>query len=293
MARHDRTVSSTRGRVGSQGWPHRLALTNACATFLLILAGGLVTNTGSGLAVPDWPTTFGQNMLLFPWSGMVGGIFYEHSHRLVGAAVGLLTLTVGVLLWIREPRRWLRWLGVGALAVVLLQGILGGLRVVLLEDNLAIVHGMLAQAFLALVASVALFTSRAWTRMPERPLPADAGHLASLCLVTTGALYLQIFFGALLTHMGARLDAHLGAAGLVSVLVPLLVVRVLRRRADLPELVGPVLLLCGLLAFQLFLGLGAYLARFTSIPLPLGQPSVLALPVAHRLNAGLLLVTSL
>lgn len=272
MVRSDWTFPSVRDGVGDQVWSHRIAVLNAGATFLLILAGGLVTNTGSGLAVPDWPTTFGHNMLLFPWSEMVDGIFYEHSHRVLGAAVGLLTLALGA---------------------VLIQGFLGGLRVVLLQDSLAIIHGVLAQAFLALAVSLALFTSRAWTSRPERPLPADASHLGSLCLLITGLLYLQIFFGALLTHIGARLDAHLVTASLIFLLVPVLTARVLRRRVDLPELVHSVILLCGLLALQLFLGLGAYMARFTGVALPLGQFSVLVLPVAHRLNGGLLLVTSL
>ncbi len=152
---------------------------------------------------------------------------------------------------------------------------------------------MLAQGFFALVVSLALFTSRAWTRPPERRPPADAGHLGSLCLLTTSLLYLQIVFGALLTHIGARLDAHLVTAGAISLLVPVLTARVLRRHRELPDLVRPVLLLCGMLVLQLVLGLGAYVGRFTGVPLPLGQLSVLAFPVGHRLNAGLLLVTSL
>ena len=127
-------------------WPHRLAVITAGATFLLILAGGLVTNTGAGLAVPDWPTTFGYNMFLYPWSKMVGGIFYEHSHRLIGSVVGLLTLTLTLVLWAVETRRWLRWLGGAALLAVIIQGVLGGLRVILLQETLAIVHGALAQA---------------------------------------------------------------------------------------------------------------------------------------------------
>src|SRR2546427_9045983 len=122
-----------------------------------MLLGGLVTNTGAALAVPDWPSTFGYNMVLFPWSRMVGGVFYEHSHRLMGALVGLLTLALGGALW-REGGR-LRRLGLLAVAVVLAQGVLGGLRVVLLEDALAILHGSLAPAFFALLAAIALLTA--------------------------------------------------------------------------------------------------------------------------------------
>jgi hypothetical protein len=117
----------------------RLAFVTGVATLLLILAGGLVTNTGAALAVPDWPTTFGYTMFTYPWSAMVGGIFYEHSHRLLGSLVGLLTLALAAALWPAGGR--LRALGLVAVAVVVLQGILGGLRVVLVEFRLAVLHG--------------------------------------------------------------------------------------------------------------------------------------------------------
>ena len=114
---------------GPNPWPHRLAVVTTAATVLLIFVGGLVTNTGSALAVPDWPTTFGYNMFLYPWSRMVGGIFYEHSHRLIGSVVGLLTVSCALTLWWMEPRQWLRRLGALALLAVIIQGVLGGLHI--------------------------------------------------------------------------------------------------------------------------------------------------------------------
>ena len=149
-------------------WPHRLAVILACATFPLLFIGGLVTSKGAGLAVPDWPNTFGYNMFLYPWSKMVGNIFYEHSHRLVASAVGLLTIALTLAFWLRERRHWLRWLGVAALLLVILQGVIGGLRVVLLENTLAIVHAAFAQAFFALTVSLAIFTSPDWNSEPSR-----------------------------------------------------------------------------------------------------------------------------
>ena len=137
-------------------WPHRLAVVLGCATFSLLFIGGLVTSKGAGLAVPDWPTTFGYNMFLYPWPEMVGNILYEHSHRLVASCVGLLTIVLAVALWFGERRTWLRWLGVTALLVVIAQGILGGLRVVLRQDTFAILHACLAQAFFALTVGLAL-----------------------------------------------------------------------------------------------------------------------------------------
>ena len=153
---------TTRVTPRSSAWPHRLAVLTAGATLVLIVAGGLVTNTGAALAVPDWPTTFGHNMFLFPWSEMVGGVFYEHSHRLLGALVGLLTLGLAAALWLGEARRWVRGLGLLAALLVAAQGVLGGLRVLWLRETLAIVHGCVAQAFFALVVALAVVTSRAW-----------------------------------------------------------------------------------------------------------------------------------
>jgi heme a synthase len=126
-------------RFAKQGlWLHRLAVVLCCATFPLLFIGGLVTSKGAGLAVPDWPTTFGYNVFLYPWSEMVGNILYEHSHRLVASCVGLLTIALAVALWFGERRTWLRWLGVTALLVVIAQGILGDLRVVLLQNSSAL-----------------------------------------------------------------------------------------------------------------------------------------------------------
>ena len=288
-----RTSLPSPGRPASNPWPHRLALMTAGATFILILVGGLVTNTESGLAVPDWPTTFGYNMFLYPWSRMVGGILYEHSHRLVGSVVGLLTLTLALAIWAVDRRRWLRWLAVGALGAVILQGVLGGLRVVLVEETLAILHGILAQAFFGLIGSLVLFTSREWSD-PGAPLPgADAGALRWLSCLTTAIIFLQIVFGALLTHLETRLDAHLTFAALIAALVPLLAVRIRKHHPDRRRLIRPAVTLCGLLVLQLLLGLGSYVGRFAGSTLPLGPFIALALPISHRLTGGVMLVTSL
>ncbi|MEK6667058.1 MAG: COX15/CtaA family protein, partial [candidate division NC10 bacterium] len=216
---------------------HRLALALCAGTLALILVGGLVTNTGAALAVPDWPTTFGYNMFIFPWSQMMGGVFYEHSHRLLGAAVGLVTIALAAALWLSEPRGWLRWLGVAALLAVILQGVLGGLRVLLVEDGIAIVHGALAQAFFGLAVCLALFTSPSWgaAAVPS----SDAAPLRRLALLTTGVVYLQIVFGAFLTHFGARLDGHLLGAAALAVLVPALALRIRRAHGDRKALVLP------------------------------------------------------
>jgi cytochrome c oxidase assembly protein subunit 15 len=261
---------------------YRLALVTVAATLVLIVFGGLVTNTGAALAVPDWPTTFGHNLFLFPWSEMIGGVFYEHSHRLLGAAVGLLTLALAAALWSAGP---LRWLGVAAVVAVCIQGLLGGLRVVLLEETLAIVHGCLAQAFFALLAAIAFLTSR-------RAAAPSRGTDPSLRALTLGAgalIYLQIVFGALLTHAG-RIDLHLATAAAIVVLVPIATARLARTGDPVVVPISRVLLV--LLALQLVLGGGSFLARFSSVWIPGGQLTMLVLPVAHRLVASLILGTA-
>jgi heme a synthase len=283
-------MSSTGPRASA--WPHRIAVITACATFPLLFIGGLVTSKGAGLAVPDWPTTFGYNMFLYPWSEMVGNIFYEHSHRLVASAVGLLTITLALTFWFHEQRRWLRWLGMAALGLVIIQGVIGGLRVVLLEETLAIFHAALAQAFFALTVSLAIFTSAEWREAPADKLLADGGRLHRLCAVTTGLLYVQAIFGAVLRHTGERLDAHLLFAALASLHVILILLRVVRSYGDQPKLIRPALALGVLLLLQLMLGVGSYLGKFTSV-LPLPSAMVVFLTTTHVVTGALMLVTSL
>ena len=258
---------------------HRLAVLTAAATCVLIVFGGLVTNTGAALAVPDWPTTFGHNMFLFPWSGMVGGVFYEHGHRLLGSLVGALTVALALALWPRGGR--LRVLGVVAVLAVIAQGVIGGLRVILLTDELALVHGPLAHAFFALVVSLALVTS---TRM-ARPVAVVDAATRRLTLAAVALVYAQIVFGALLTHAG-RLELHLAGGVAVFVLLPVVTAR-LRRSGDVVAAPAARALLV-LLGVQLVLGVGSYLSRFSPLWIPGGQVTMLVLPVAHRLAGGLI-----
>jgi len=273
-------------------WPHRLAVITACATFPLLFIGGLVTSKGAGLAVPDWPTTFGYNMFLYPWSKMVGNIFYEHSHRLVASAVGFLTIALALSLWLQEHRKWLRWLGMLALALVVIQGVLGGLRVTLVEHSLAIVHASLAQAFFALTVSLALFTSPEWREKVAEPPLADYGRLRRLAAVTTGLIYFQVFFGAVLRHTGLRLDAHLLFAVLVTLHVVLLAVRIFKEHTGDGRLTRPAFLLSAMLLLQLFLGTVSYLSKFTTL-LSIPIDATVFLTTTHLAVGALMLVTSL
>jgi cytochrome c oxidase assembly protein subunit 15 len=273
-------------------WPHRLAVLLACATFPLLFIGGLVTSLGAGLAVPDWPTTFGYNMFLYPWSKMLGGIFYEHSHRLVASVVGILTITLTLTFWLKENRTWLRWLGIAALGLVIVQGVLGGLRVVLLQQTLAIIHACFAQAFFALTVSLALFTAADWREAAQSAPIADGGRLRRLGTITTVFVYIQIVFGAVLRHTGERLDAHLLLAALVALHAILLLVRITKFHGDQVKLVRPAIFLGILLLIQLLLGAASYFAKFTPIlPLPMG--GLVFITTLHLITGALMLVASL
>lgn len=273
-------------------WPHRLAVLLVYATFPLLFIGGMVTGKGAGLAVPDWPTTFGHNMFLYPWSKMVGNIFYEHSHRLVAACVGLLTIALAVAVWLRESRAWLRWLAVAALVLVMVQGILGGLRVILLEQTLAIVHAAAAQAFFALTVALAVFTSKEWLSLPEPTKSVnDRGRLRRLCLATTALIYMQVIIGAVLRHRGEAVDVHLALAALVAFHTMLILIRISRNHAGIYELQRPALALFALLLLQLLLGTLAYLAKFTAgLRLPIDATVVLT--TTHLACGAVLLGTS-
>jgi cytochrome c oxidase assembly protein subunit 15 len=182
---------------------HRFAQFVAACTVLLLLAGSLVTSTESGLSVPDWPTTYGWNMFTFPPSKWVGGIFYEHGHRLIASGVGFLTIVLAVWLWARETRRWMRWLGVTALATVIAQGLLGGLTVLFfLPAAISTAHAALAEIFFCLTVGIALFTSPGWTSTQRA---VDDAMLRRVAMGTTALIYVQILVGATMRHLDAGL----------------------------------------------------------------------------------------
>lgn len=273
-------------------WPHRLAVILVYATLPLLFVGGLVTSKGAGLAVPDWPTTFGYNMFLYPWSQMVGNVFYEHGHRLIASGVGLLTIALAVAFWFREDRHWLRWLGAAALLLVILQGIIGGLRVVLLENTLAIVHAALAQAFFALTVSLATFTSPDWSGELKNEPISDGGRLRRLCAFTTGLIYLQAIVGAVLRHTGEGVDIHLLLAALVALHVLFILARIMKLHAAQSKLTRPARFLALLLLVQILLGLGSYFGKFTSM-LGVSLETLVILTTTHLVTGALMLAASL
>ncbi len=179
---------------------HFFAVFTATATLPLIFIGGLVTSHDAGLAVPDWPTSYGYNMFLFPWHKMVGGIFYEHSHRLVASAVGFLTIILAAWLGMREDRRWVRRLGMLALVLVIVQGVLGGLRVTMLMRGIAVFHACLAQTFFCLLAAIAMFTSPWWRKLERESRMADGKRLRQWSVGLTALIFFQLTLAAAMRH---------------------------------------------------------------------------------------------
>ena len=184
-------------------WLRRFTKVVAASTLLLIFAGAMVTSTGSGLAVPDWPTTYGENMFTFPFSKWVGGIFYEHGHRLIASTVGFLCIIQAIWLQRREPKKFVRRLGWLSLAAVIVQGLLGGLTVIfLLPKLISISHAALAEIFFCINVSIAFFTSEWYSRLLTME-KGDAPAAGSWAL--TALVFAQILAGAVMRHLGAGL----------------------------------------------------------------------------------------
>jgi cytochrome c oxidase assembly protein subunit 15 len=287
---------------------HLFAVLVAVSTGILIFAGGLVTSTESGLSVPDWPNTYGYFMFFFPLEKMVGGIRYEHTHRLVASTVGLLILVLAAWLWRSEPRRWVRRLGYIALTAVVTQGILGGITVLwYLPDPISIAHASLAQIVFCLTITIALVTSPGWKQAYANRGPApDDLTLRTVAAVTTGLIYLQIVVGATMRHTGAGLAiadfplmfgqlipphwdpkiaihfAHRLGAVIVSLAILATTGHVFHHYRRRPELVRPSLLLLVLLTTQITLGALTVLSQKEFI-----------INSLHVVNGASVLVTSL
>ncbi|MFQ5700363.1 MAG: heme A synthase [Acidobacteriota bacterium] len=261
--------------MASQGL-HRFAILTAGATLALVFVGGLVTSTGSGLAVPDWPLSYGR---LFP--RMVGGVLYEHGHRMVAATVGLLMTVLAIWIFLRERRRWVGRLAAAALFAIILQATLGGLTVLLLlPPAVSVAHACLAQAFLCLTVALAVVTGPTWRAMRTRrgSVPPGGSRLRALTGGLLAAIYGQLILGAIMRHTGAGLAipdfplsfgrlipplgsfpvaihfAHRLGAVLIAVLVGVAAHRILRHHPAESLLVRPALLIIALVSVQITLG---------------------------------------
>lgn len=271
-------------------WLHRYAVLVACSTFVLIIAGALVTSNDAGLSVPDWPTSFGT----FRMPRMVGGVLYEHGHRMIAGTVGILTFLLAIWLWRKEPRRWVRWLGLAAVLAVVAQAVLGGITVLFyLPAAISTAHATLAQLFFCLTASLALFTRPAWRWEESKVEDASSISLHHLTTAATGAILVQLVLGAAFRHSGFGIAPHLVGAAVVSLLAVWTLARILMRFSHVPGLLRPALLLGGLLLVQVSLGIGSYVMKIQARNAVQPLPPVVRMTTTHVAVGALVLVASL
>lgn len=285
-------------------WPFRFALVVAVATLFLLSVGGVVTGFEAGLAVPDWPNTYGYNMFLFPLSKMTGGIYFEHSHRLFGALVGLTTLALTIYLTTVERRRWLIGMAFALLLVVIVQGLLGALRVTgkftlsqsaaELAPNLtlAVVHGVLAQVFFSGLLCLAALLSSTWRSAPPPVAHTRAAFDRPLAVICVALTLLQIVFGALLRHFSWGLHLHLTLAALVLFAGGALAIRTWSLYDDQWPLTRLGVTLIALLGLQLLLGLAALAATPLDSPQSGPHPAQVLITTLHQTSGAVLLATT-
>jgi len=181
-------------------WPHRMAWLLVCATFPLIWVGGLVTTTDSGMAFRDWLTSDGTFFLFYDWLSSTGDKFIEHGHRLLGAAAGFLAIGLVIVTLLTETRTWVKKLSFVILAAVILQGMLGGARVVFDARTLALIHGCTGPLFFALCVAMVVVTSRWWLTAKSLVAEESARKFFRLALVCTCLAYAQLVVGAVVRH---------------------------------------------------------------------------------------------
>ena len=271
-------------------WLHRYACLLAGLTFLLIVAGASVTSNRAGLAVPDWPTSYGHHMFSFPLAKMVGGIFYEHGHRLLASIVGLVTTGLAIWTFFGQRDRLVRRLGLTALALVLIQGLLGGLTVIFfLPPPISIAHAALAQGFFCLTLALALVTSPRW-QQPATETPR-ARLLQWLALLTTGLVYLQLILGAtvrhadraVLWHIFGAIAVFIGAGVAVMALLPSV-----RRR----DFFAPAIALGFLIFTQLWVGAFTLVVRVPKADHGQLDPIQVWIPTLHLAIGAAILACS-
>lgn len=239
---------------------HGFAIFVACATLVLIVAGALVTSNDAGLSVPDWPTSFGSYYKIPHW---VGGVRYEHGHRMIAQFVGFCTIILALWTWFAEKRRWLRILAVAALATVIAQGILGGLTVLfLLPPAVSSAHAAVAQTFFCIAVLIALFTGRNWIEeVPRVELDTRRPSLFTLTLLSIFVLYVQLILGAMFRHKGLSWWPHVVHAAVVVFVLTWTAVRALSLYSRIPAIRRPSIMLLSLVIGQLCLGFLAFLTR--------------------------------
>ena len=268
---------------------HKFALFVVAWAVLLLCAGALVTSEDAALAVPDWPLSYGS---ITP--PMVGGIAYEHSHRVIAVILGLLIIPLSILLWWKDERPVVRWLGVAAVGGVILQGILGGLTVLkLLHYWFPVMHACLAQVMFVTLVSIAVVTSRWW--VSERPQYEDKASPAihTVVILNAAAIFLQIALGAAFRHKYSPVTPHVIWAMGVMLVASWTATQLRKRFSNSPEISRIRAILHGIVGVQLLLGLGALWTRIRSVDDPQPMPGVVITTVVHTVFGAVLFAVSI
>jgi cytochrome c oxidase assembly protein subunit 15 len=264
----------------------------ACAAFVVITAGALVTSNDAGLSVPDWPTSFGY---LVKVPHFVGGVRYEWSHRMVAGTLGMLTLAIAIWTLLVERRRWLRWLAIGALCTFVTQATLGGMTVLFFQPPwLSTAHATMAQTFFCIAVAIAIFTGRRWIKEPSRvDFNSRRPSLFTLTLLSIFLLYVQLILGGMFRHHGMSWWPHVVHAVLVTFVLSWTAVRAISVYSDIEAVRRPAILMLSLLITQLCLGFTAFLTR-VAWGRNAAQPELpmVAATVAHVAVGALLLATT-
>jgi heme a synthase len=238
---------------------HRFAVFVVCATFVLIIAGALVTSNDAGLSIPDWPTSFGS----FNVPPLHGGVQYEWSHRAIAGAIVTLTISIAAWTFFAERRRWMKWLGIAALGTVITQAILGGLTVLLFQPPwVSSAHAAVAQTFFCIAVSIALFTGKSW--IAEQPsVQLDQRHpaLFTLTILSIFVLYVQLILGAMFRHHGMSWWPHVINAAAVAFVLSWTAIRAISVYPNVPQVRRPAITMLGLMVTQLCLGFLAFITR--------------------------------
>jgi heme a synthase len=268
---------------------HRFATVLAWCVLLLIVAGALVTSNDAGLAVPDWPTSFGSFYKIPP---MIGGVKYEHGHRMLAQFIGFLTIILAIWTQRVEKRAWMRKFGWVLLGVVILQGVWGGITVLmLLPWYVSTLHGVTGQSFFVLTLLFSLFTSKKWMDAKERGLVAnETFNLRALSVLTVAVLYVQLFLGAAFRHGGMHFLPHIIGAVFVTGILLWTSIKALTAYGSVPEIKKPAIGILSMLFVQLALGFGAYLTRVEwGRDAVQPEPSMVITTVAHVTVGAVLL----
>ncbi len=269
-----------------------MAVILACWTFLLIIAGALVTSNDAGLSVPDWPTSFGS---LYKIPKLVGGVKFEHTHRMIAQVAGLLTIILAVWTWRAEKRRWMRILGLTAVGTVVAQGVLGGLTVLFyLPPPISSAHAALAQTFFCIAVAMAVFTGQKWVEEhPRVELDQRRPALFTLTLLSIFVLYVQLILGAMFRHHGLSWWPHVVNAITVTFVLAWTAIRALSVYSHIEAVRRPAILMLALVMTQLCLGFTAFVTRVAwgRDALQPELPMVLS-TVAHVAVGALLLATT-